>query len=229
MLCDQGGDIMLHDEVVSEILAHKPKVIPKVFTTALQIKPGGYGEGDVVCGTRYPQLRKIAKVYAGIPYNECEKLLQNELHEARFVALIILKHKFSSDMNRVKSSYLDNVQYVNNWDLVDCSAPHIIGKYVCIIGDSAPIYQLSNSNNFWENRIAIVATLPLIKSGNFTLTVELCDKFITHEHHLIHKACGWMLREISKHAPDITIEFIKEHQNISSIMKNYALEWIKKR
>ena len=220
---------MTHNEVVSEILAHKPKVVPKIFTTALQIKPGGYGEGDVLCGTRSPQLRKIAKTYADIPYNECEKLLQNELHEARFVALVILLHKFPSDMSHVKSLYLDNVQYVNNWDLVDCSAPHIIGKYVCIIGDNAPIYRLSNSKNLWENRIAIVATLALIKAGNFIPTIELCDKFRSHEHHLIHKACGWMLREISKHAPDITLEFIKEHQNISSIMKNYALEWIRKR
>ena len=220
---------MLHNDIVSEILANKPEVVPKIFITALQIKPGGYGEGDTICGTSYPTLRKIAKAHASLSYEECEKLLQNKLHEARFVALIILKHKFFSDMNRVKSLYSDNVQYINNWDLVDCSAPHIIGKYVCITGDTSSIHQLSDSDNFWENRIAIVATLALIKAGNFMPTIELCEKFITHEHHLIHKACGWMLREISKYDPDVVIEFIKEHQNISSITKNYALEWIKKR
>lgn len=222
-------NIMRHNEVVAEIFARKPKVIPKIFVTALQIKSGGYGEGDVICGTHYPELRKIAKAYASIPYKECEKLLRNELHEARFVALIILNHKFFSDMTRVKSLYLDNVRYVNNWDLVDCSAPHIIGKHACITGDNSSIYLLSNSDNLWKNRISIVATLSLIKARNFMPTIELCEKFIKHEHHLIHKACGWMLREISKHDPDIVINFIKEHQNISSIMKNYALEWIKKR
>lgn len=220
---------MLHNDVVSEILAHKPEIVPKIFITALQIKPGGYGECDTICGTSYPMLRKIAKAYAGISYDECEKLLKNKLHEARFVALIILKHKFSSDMQRVKSLYLDNLQYVNNWDLVDCSAPHIIGKYACITGDTSPVYQLANSDNLWKNRISIVATLALIKTGNFMPTIELCEKFINHEHHLIHKACGWMLREISKCNPDIVVEFIKDHQDISSIMKNYALEWIRKR
>ena len=113
--------------------------------------------------------------------------------------------------------------------MVDCSAPHIIGKYACITGDTSPVYQLANSDNLWKNRISIVATLALIKTGNFMPTIELCEKFINHEHHLIHKACGWMLREISKCNPDIVVEFIKDHQDISSIMKNYALEWIRKR
>lgn len=220
---------MVHGDVISEIISSKPDEVPELFITALQIKPGGYGDGDMLCGTSYPKLRKIAKKYASIPYDECEKLLQNRLHEARFVALIILKHKFFSDMKYVESLYLKNVQYVNNWDLVDCSAHYIVGEYARVMNCNTHVYQLANSDNLWENRISVVATFALIKAENFVLTIELCEKFRTHEHHLIHKACGWMLREISKREPNIVIEFIQNHQNIPGVMKNYALEWIKKR
>lgn len=219
---------MSYNDVISEIIACKPDIVPKLFITALQIKPGGYGEGDTICGTNYPTLRKIAKKYADIPYKECEKLLQNKLHEARFVALIILKHKFRTDPNKVLSLYLTNTKHINNWDLVDCSAPHILGEYIRITGKDSYISQLASSDNLWENRISIVATLTLIKVGNFVPTIKLCERFINHNHHLIHKACGWMLREISKYNPNIIIEFLNDHQDISSIMKNYSLEWIKK-
>ncbi len=220
---------MSHNDVISEIIACKPKIIPKLFIAALQIKPGGYGEGDTICGTNYPTLRKIAKKYADIPYKECKKLLQNNLHEARFVALIILKHKFRSEPDKVLSLYLANTKHINNWDLVDCSASHILGEYTRMTGNDAYISQLASSDNLWDNRISVVATFALIKAGNFMPTIALCEHFINHQHHLIHKACGWMLREISKHDPNIIIEFLNDHQNIPSIMKNYALEWIKKR
>ena len=156
-------------------------------------------------------------------------MLQNNLHEARFVALIILKHKFRSEPDKVLSLYLANTKHINNWDLVDCSASHILGEYTRITGNDAYISQLASSDNLWDNRISVVATFALIKAGNFMPTIALCERFINHKHHLIHKACGWMLREISKYNPNIVIEFLNDHQNISSIMKNYALEWIKKR
>ena len=220
---------LIVDEIVSEIISYKPEFVPKIYKIAFQIKPGGYGEGDEICGISIPTLRKIAKKFCQISLDDCEKLLQNKLHDARFVALVILNHKFKTEPVEVQDLYLKNMKYVNNWDLVDCSAPHILGKFCLMTGDPEKILKLSESENFWENRAAVVATLTLIKADNFMLTLDLCDKFINHEHHLIHKACGWMLREVSKKNPEVVIEFIKDHQNISSITKSYALEWLKKR
>ena len=220
---------MVSNDIVPEILAYSPREVSELHITALQIKPGGYGEGDTICGTSCPQLQRIAKKYVNIPDNECAKLLCHKLHEARFVALVILRHKFFSNPEKIVRLYLDSTMHINNWDLVDCSAPHIIGEYTRLTNSYEHVYKLAASDNLWENRIAIVSTLSLIKARSFTLTLELCEKFLTHKHHLIHKACGWMLREISKHDPTIVINFIKNHQNISGITKSYALEWIKKR
>lgn len=220
---------MLSSDIVSEILAYRPKELSKFQISALQVKPGGYGEGDTLCGTSCPQLRRIARKYANIPDDECEKLLCHNLHEARFVALVILRHKFFSDPEKIAHLYLDNTRHINNWDLVDCSAPYIIGEYMRLTNNYEHVYKLAASDNLWENRIAIVSTLSLIKAGSFTLALELCEKFLTHKHHLIHKACGWMLREISKRNSATVIAFIKDHHNISSITKSYALEWLKKR
>ena len=220
---------MTRNDIISEILSYKPAEVPRLFITALQIKPGGYGEGDMLCGTSYPQLRKIAKKYADIADDECEMLLRDQLHEARFVALIIMKHKFRIEPDKVTHMYMNNTKYINNWDLVDCSAPYIIGEYARITGNNEYIYQLANSDNIWNERISVIATSALIKAENFMLTIELCKKFIQHPHHLIHKACGWMLREISKRAPNIVLDFLNGHPNIPSVMKNYALEWLKKK
>ena len=216
-------------EIVSEILANKPGFVPRIYMIALQIKPGGYGDGDKICGTSIPTLRKIAKKYFEIPLAECERLLQNPLHEARFVALVILNRRFKSEPSAVLKAYLKNMRYVNNWDLVDCSAPHILGKYCLISGDMEKIWTLSDSDDLWENRAAVVATLAFIRADNYMPTLELCDKYINHDHHLIQKACGWMLREVSKRNPEIVVDFIRDHQSITSIMKSYALEWIRKK
>lgn len=215
--------------IISEILAQKPDVFPEFVRKVLQTQPGGYGYGDTLCGTRIPILRKIAKKYSDISLTICEKLLQNELHESRFVALIILIYKFKKFPKEVLDVYLKNTKYVNNWDLVDCSAHHILGKFSIDNGDMNKILKLSNSDNLWENRISIVSTWAFIKANHFMLTFDICEKFINHEHHLIHKACGWMLREISKKDPIVVVEFLNDHKNIPSIMKSYAMEWIRKR
>ena len=219
---------MIVDDIIAEILKDKPETVPNIYIVGLQIKPGGYGEGDTICGTSVPKLRHIAKKYRDIHLSDCEKLLQNNLHEARFVAVTILKHIFKNCPKDVVSLYLKNISYVNNWDLVDCSAPHIIGPYSLITKNNSIIDELSESASLWENRIAVVSTLAHIKAGNFLPTVNLCHKFINHKHHLIQKACGWMLREVSKKDPHIVLEFVSDHPEISSIMKSYALEWMRK-
>jgi 3-methyladenine DNA glycosylase AlkD len=110
---------------------------------------------------------------------------------------------------------------------VDISSYKIVGSYCLSIGDTDIIWELADSTNMWENRIAIVSSWAFIKANSFTLTLNLCEHFLNHEHHLIHKACGWMLREISKRDPFIVIEFINDHK-VSSITKSYALEIIRK-
>lgn len=216
------------DSVIQEVLENKPDFVPEFLKTVLQIKTGGYGEGDTLLGVKIPTLKKIAQKYKDISLDELEKLIKSRYHEVRYLSLIILNKKFKKAPLDVLNMYLNNLKYVNNWDLVDISAYNIVGKYCIASGDNDVIYKLSESENLWKNRIAIVATYEFIKNENFFLTLELCEHFLDHEHHLIQKACGWMLREISKRSPEIVVDFIRTHQNISSIMKSYALEYLRK-
>jgi 3-methyladenine DNA glycosylase AlkD len=122
--------------------------------------------------------------------------------------------------------YLDNTKFINNWGLVDISAHHIVGKY--FHSDDKIFETLSDSNDLWENRIAIVATQTFIKQSNFELTLRLCKKFLKHTHHLIHKACGWMLREVGKKDESVLVDFLqKHHKNMPRIMLSYAKERLK--
>lgn len=217
------------DEIVAEILAHKPEVLPRIITVAFQLQPGGYGHGDHFCGTRLPILRKIAKAHKSITLSDCEALLRHNLHDARFVALVILTLQFKKFPSEVCDIFMNNLKYINNWDLVDNFSHYILGEHCIMTNDNSPILTLSNSEGLWENRISIVSTFAHIKRLNFVLTCELCDKFINHDHHLIHKACGWMLREISKRAPEVVMDFIQDHPQMPSVMRSYALEWLKKK
>jgi 3-methyladenine DNA glycosylase AlkD len=194
---------------------------------ALQICPGGYGEGDQLLGCPMPVIRKIAREHqAAITNGNIQQLLQSDWHEIRTLALVIMLLKFRrqkklrADMTQM---YLDNISHINNWDLVDISAPHLIGEY--FTPTDAIFHQLSNSSNIWANRIAIIATHTFLRQDNFATTLELCQKFMQHPHHLIHKACGWMLREIGKRNLSTLINFLEKHQqHMPKIMLSYARE-----
>lgn len=216
-------------DIIKEIKSHAPIILPRIVKIGFQLQPGGYGYGDKVCGTRWPILREIAKCNKNIELDDCEKLLQNPLHEARFVALVILNLNFKKFPQKVVDIYMRNLKFINNWDLADVSARYIIGEYCALKGDNTLIMELSDSDNFWENRISVVATFAYIKREQFMLTLDLCEKFLDHEHHLVHKACGWAMREISKRDPQLIIEFIGDHQEMPSVMKSYAMEWIRKK
>ena len=195
---------------------------------SLQIVPGGYGEGDTLYGMPVPMLRKIAKEHRSASLETCEKLLQQPLHEARYTALVLLNEKFPKNPKEVLGIYLRNTKFIDNWDLVDISAPHIVGKFCLQTGNNDVILNLADKENLWENRIAVVATLPLIKSGQFALTLQLCERFLHHPHPLIHKACGWMLREVSKRDVESVLEFFRRHPDTPSVMREYALECVKR-
>ena len=204
----------------------KAEFLPKFF----QALPGGYGEGDKFIGVRVPDQRKVAKKhYKNLTLQEVEDLLQEPVHEYRLTALFILVYKFEkpkTDVERkeIVDLYLRNTAYVNNWDLVDASAPKILGPYL-LDKNKAVLYELAASDNLWRQRIAVIATQHFIKHGHFTDTLELAEILLHHEHDLIHKAVGWMLREVGNRDFSVEFDFLKEHYNeMPRTMLRYAIE-----
>jgi 3-methyladenine DNA glycosylase AlkD len=189
---------------------------------------GEYGEGDKFLGITVPEQRKIAKKYPDINLNELQVLLRNDYHEFRLTALIILvdkykKAKFDQDKQDLINFYLKNTKHINNWDLVDLSA-EILGQHY---GESKPeiILKLSKSSDLWEQRISIIATYYLIKKNNFNLTLEIALILVNHKHDLIHKAVGWMLREVGKRDLNTELEFLDQnYKNMPRTMLRYAIE-----
>lgn len=183
-----------------------------------------YGEGDKFWGLRVPQTRAVAAKYTHIPFSDVETLLHNEIHEVRFAALCILINKFKTEPDKTVCIYLKNTAYINNWDLVDLSAPNIIGKYF-LDKDLSTLRSLAHSKNLWEERIAMVSTLTFIRKNKFGPTKEFAKLFITHKHDLMHKAAGWMLREMGKQNERALTDFLDEnYQKLPRTALRYAIE-----
>lgn len=223
------------------------EVLQRFFKTG----PGEYGEGDVFLGVKVPDQRKVAKIHKDIPLDEVSKLMNDKIHECRLTGVIILVNKFkiSNEKNQTEivRFYLDNLKGVNNWDLVDLSAPYILGGWL-VSQLSNIIYHLSNksqnpkaiknnpyteevakkmarSKNLWERRIAMMSTFGLIRNYEFDLALEIAEILLKDEHDLIHKAVGWMLREIGKKSMKTEEKFLKEHyKNMPRTMLRYAIE-----
>lgn len=190
--------------------------------------PGQYGEGDLFLGIRVPVLRKLALEFRTLPEGEVLALLRSELHEARFLALLILvlvASKGDQTMKRrVYDLFLDNTRYVNNWDLVDSSAREIVGGYLDD-KDRGPLYRLARSVDLWARRIAIVATHFFIARHDYADTLGIAEILLADPHDLIHKAVGWMLREVGKRDQATLEEFLKtQHRKMPRTMLRYAIE-----
>lgn len=191
--------------------------------------PGGYGDGDFFMGVKVPFQRKIARqYYKKIPFEETERLLQDIYHECRLTALFILCLQFdrgeARDRQEIVNLYLRNLSYVNNWDLVDASAEKILGPYLIRINKKL-LYDLAESGHLWKQRIAIMTTFHFLKNDRFKETLDLAERFLNHEHDLIHKATGWMLREIGKRDFDTAYRFLRKHyHNMPRTMLRYAIE-----
>ncbi|QTA37563.1 DNA alkylation repair protein [Thermosipho ferrireducens] len=210
----------LKKELEKYIEEEKSKFLAKFF----QAYPGGYGEGDKFLGIRVPYLRKIAKKYRNLTFEETEKLLNSEYHEHRLTAVFILIHKFKGSPEKVVSIYLCNIEKINNWDLVDSSAPHILGRYLDN-KDRKILYEFASSNNLWRQRIAIISTHYFIKQNDFNDAIRIAEILVNHKHDLIHKAVGWTLREIGKRDKNLEIEFLKRHYKaMPRTMLRYAIE-----
>lgn len=189
--------------------------------------PGEYGAGDTFIGITVPEQRKIAKQYKNLPLPELKKLLQSPVHECRFTALEILVMQYEQNLapqDKIFRFYLASTQYINNWDLVDTSAPYIIGDYV-LHTSSKPLYALAKSKNVWERRIAIVATLMLLTHNRYTETVQLAKQYLNDSHDLIHKATGWALRELGKKDEHALKKFLDTHAHrMPRTILRYAIE-----
>ncbi len=191
-------------------------------------RPGEYGEGDVFLGLTVPKIRDIIKDFKNLPLSDIDTLLKSEYHEERLAAVLLLVEQFkrgSPDAQKeILEFYLAHTNYVNNWDLVDSSADKILGVHALEHG-TKDIEQLAASNSLWEERIAMVATYALIRAGKLNLTFRLAEKFLQHNHDLMHKAVGWMLREAGKRDEEALKEFLDTHAAaMPRTMLRYAIE-----
>jgi 3-methyladenine DNA glycosylase AlkD len=190
---------------------------------------GEYSEGDKFLGIRVPELRALVKKAVDVSLRESLSLLCSEWHEERLMALLLMERRFEhsveeSDRKEVVEAYLANTRWVNNWDLVDASAPSILGAWLLtrkrsVLGD------LVRSENLWERRIAVVSTLTLIRSGEFRDTLHLTERLLGDPEDLMHKACGWMLREVGKKDQEVLTTFLAQHvPAMPRTMLRYAIE-----
>jgi 3-methyladenine DNA glycosylase AlkD len=187
---------------------------------------GEYAEGDIFLGIRVPELRKCAKEFREISLEDSLELLRSPLHEARLLALFVLvaKYKNNSEKEPIYASYLNHAEYINNWDLVDCSAEHIVGAHL-FNGDKRPVYGLARSKGLWERRISVMSTFHFIKRNQYSDTLALAEILLDDREDLIHKATGWMLREIGKRDLQTEKGFLaKFYRKMPRTMLRYAIE-----
>lgn len=189
---------------------------------------GEYGEGDKFLGIRVPILRKQVNQFKTLSIPEIRKLLRSEYHEVRLLGLLIMVKQFANapteQQDKLYQLYLRHTRFINNWDLIDSSAPQIIGAWL-MDKDRSILYALAKSNLVWERRIAIMATACFIDKDDFADTLKIAALLLNDDHDLIHKAVGWMLREIGKRNRQQEERFLKKHyQNMPRTMLRYAIE-----
>ena len=190
--------------------------------------PGEYGEGDLFRGIRVPALRRLVRQVAEMPLGDIVRLLASTYHEDRLFALLLMVQNFErgddTTRQRIYNTYLRHTRHINHWDLVDLSAPHIVGVWL-LTRDPAPLRRLVASENLWERRIAIVATHAFIRTGRFDMTLKLAARLLADPHDLLHKAAGWMLREVGKRDTAALRGFLGRHAAVMPrTMLRYAIE-----
>ncbi len=202
----------------------KAKLLQGFFKTG----PGQYGEGDVFLGLTVPVLREITRECRDTSLADVMALLQSPIHEERMLALFLLVGAYSrgndAEKKKIYSLYLKSTRFINNWDLVDLSAPNIVGQHLLDKGRK-PLYRFAATRNLWKKRIAILATAAFIRQNDFSDTLKISRMLLADDHDLIHKAVGWMLREVGKRDLQAEEKFLKQHYRIMPrTMLRYAIE-----
>lgn len=219
---------MSFNKIKSEIASlgspEKAKLLSRYFKTG----KGEYGEGDIFLGLTVPDIRKIARKYKHVSLEEAERLLKSKIHEERLCALLILIEKFNKGDEKARQSiyesYLKNTAYVNNWDLVDLSCRFIIGEFI-INKKRDILYNLAHSDNLWERRISIISTFAFIRRNEFRDSLKLAEILLHDKQDLIHKAVGWVLREVGKKNQKVEEDFlIKHYKTMPRTALRYAIE-----
>ena len=224
---------MTLNNILKEIKDNSDKSRAKVLSSFFKTGKGQYGEGDIFLGLTLPQSRSIAKKYLSLSLNDIDKLISSKIHEERLIALLILVYKFEKDNNERRSIfdfYIKNSKKINNWDLVDVSAHHIVGRFILDNEENnsnlgSLLLKLAESENLWEKRISIVSTYYFIKNNRLDKTLEISKKLLNDKHDLIHKAVGWMLREVGKKNILVLKKFLREnYSNLPRTTLRYAIE-----
>lgn len=221
---------MIQKDIRSHADPEKALGIKRYFKTG----PGDYGAGDIFIGLTAPQCRKLAKKYQDFPLREIERLLKSEIHEERLIALVILRHRFEkgdeSDHEKIFKIYIKNKKHINNWDLVDTSAPNIVGAYLYNRKRDL-LFELSRSKSLWDRRIAVLATFYFIGQGETRDSLRMAVILMQDPHDLIHKAVGWMLRELGKRVSERELKsFLDKYATqMPRTMLRYSLERLSKK
>lgn len=202
----------------------KREYLPNFFKTG----KGQYGEGDKFLGVVVPNTRIVAKKYKEEPFEVIAELMQSEWHECRLCALLMMVERFKKsgekERKEIYDFYLSQTARINNWDLVDLSAPYIVGEF---LKDKSrdDLYRLAGSSLLWDQRIAVVATATLIRNNDFIDIIRLSELLLNHKHDLMQKAVGWMLREMGKRDKDLLVQFLDKHAKVMPrTMLRYSIE-----
>jgi len=228
---------MKYTDVISVLNKKASKNKAKLLMRFFKTGEGQYGEGDVFLGVTMPEERKVAKEFTDLPIGEVKKLLKSKYHECRMVALLILIQKYKSysvakpasakgygEVKHIFDVYVLNTKYINNWDLVDLSAPNIVGSY---LSDKPRdiLYKFAKSKSLWERRISVISTSYFIRQNDFKDTLKIAEILLPDKHDLIHKAVGWMLREVGKKNERVLCKFLdKNLTKMSRTALRYSIE-----
>ncbi|QJW88120.1 DNA alkylation repair protein [Spirosoma taeanense] len=219
---------MTHSDVKATLLELEQPERASFAARFFKTRPGQYAEGDQFLGLSMPQQHVIARQYRELLPDETELLLHDPYHECRMVALLIWVYQVQKAgpvyRAEIMARYLANREFINNWDLVDVTCPHIVGRHL-LNNDRSALYELARENHLWSQRIAIVSTITFIRHGQFADTFALAEILLAHRHDLIHKAIGWMLREVGKRDADALEEFLHDHiRQMPRTALRYAIE-----
>lgn len=215
-------------DAVQELLSLKNDELAQHLIRFFKTGKGQYGEGDKFLGIRAPKTREIAKkYYKTTPLTEIQRMLDNPYHEIRLCALLMMVfiYEKTDRKEEIVNLYLKNTKNINNWDLVDNTAHKIIGAHYIKTKNQEIIKKLAESNHLWSERIAVVAQWSIVKTKEYALLLDLCEKFLTHRHDLMHKAVGWMLREAGKQDEAVLLGFLDKHcKTMPRTALRYAIE-----